>query len=183
MKFPIPTIKIVWLRIIFDKPKGKRKRPLLGIPPKERSVPPKRRLMAEMTEKREEIKRLRVEEKWTLEGIGNKYGLSRERVRQILKSVGVTGLPYAYESTRKCTQCKKEVPIIRRPHNPFSRNFFCSDKCRKDYHTVLLTCDGCGKMFTRSKVLVSRNVGQKKFFCSQQCGGRAVAKIAVAKRK
>jgi hypothetical protein len=42
----------------------------------------------ELKERNEEIRRLRLEEYWMLEDIGDKFGISRERVRQIIGNTG-----------------------------------------------------------------------------------------------
>jgi DNA-directed RNA polymerase sigma subunit (sigma70/sigma32) len=42
----------------------------------------------EAIERIEEMKRLRFEEKWTLQQIADKYGICRERVRQLIGNTG-----------------------------------------------------------------------------------------------
>jgi DNA-binding XRE family transcriptional regulator len=40
-------------------------------------------------ERMEQIKQLRLEERWTLKELGEKFGVSRERIRQIIKSANI----------------------------------------------------------------------------------------------
>ena len=46
---------------------------------------PRYQKIARMLERDAEIKRLRIKEKLTLQEIGNRFGISRERVRQIIE--------------------------------------------------------------------------------------------------
>lgn len=42
----------------------------------------------EREERLKEMKRLRFEERWTLQQIGIKFGITRERVRQLIGNTG-----------------------------------------------------------------------------------------------
>lgn len=74
----------------------------------------------------EEIIKLR-QEKLTLKKIGEKFGISRQRVHRILERNGIKGRFYAERITTPCGICGE--PIIHYLKIPRK---FCSFKCRDD---------------------------------------------------
>ena len=104
---------------------------------------------------------------YTLQQIGNEFGLSRERVRQILNSQGEET-----QSLRRVTpqQCQRCGDII-------AKNRIHCDKCQYELHHVQVICDQCGKLFWRSvsSVLQYSFLSDNKrqhYFCDRKCFGR-----------
>jgi len=100
----------------------------------------------------------------TLEAIGERFNVSRERIRQILKKAG---LPTKAQILRKyCLHCGKKRK------NRY-RNY-CSKACyHYDTHT-LIPCDVCGRLseYHIKRVLWLQARGkQQHFFCSKHCNG------------
>lgn len=88
----------------------------------------------------------------SLQFIGDKYGISRERVRQILKKCGCDFIPVKAKKERVlnlvCVKCGSSFNGSRRVK-------YCSDVCR-DVHSsrnrfIDLVCCGCGCEFKRSQ--------------------------------
>ena len=118
----------------------------------------------------EGMRKLREEGK-TLVEIGNIYGVTRERVRQVCEGIACPDL----RMKRNCAECGKE--FVHCTHTPrhgyrdggqakYSSVKYCSRKCgqtsakRKmqkpdskwsNHGFVELICTGCGKTFTRSR--------------------------------
>lgn len=104
----------------------------------------------------------------TLEQLGAKYDISRERVRQILSRYGEQ--TKHYEQTYDCIQCGK--PFIKKGSR------FCSKECSFNYHHLKLTCSWCGKEFYRRVCeflsYKSRSKGMShgtNYYCSKKCQG------------
>jgi len=94
-------------------------------------------------------------------------GRSRERVRQVLKEMG---LPTSFERrilTRICTQCGCEWVVGNK-----GKTLFCSSKCYSDSRKVLVVCDSCGSYFKRSRALYEWCKDKRKYkhaFCNRKC--------------
>ena len=99
----------------------------------------------------------------TLQSIGDQCHVSRERIRQILKEAK---LPTSHLArSYNCLNCKKEIKE-RRSHS------FCSNKCRYEYHNLLIECDQCHTMFRRRRSEVLRpSMKHNYYFCSKRCQG------------
>ena len=133
----------------------------------------------------------------TLQEIANKYGITRERIRQIILNHG--GKAHSKRvKTSNCTMCEKEMTRIGRLPAKF-----CSPECReankerrnnriaeahrrraekndsKWSRTIekTYTCDGCGCLFKRSNYIKSitesqysqKDLANKKIYCDQAC--------------
>lgn len=114
----------------------------------------------------------------TLDSVGKVYGITRERVRQILKR----NFKIPYRATKallmnagkrkglRCLICGKVMPILRIKKG--SR--YCSNKCRRVFEkydfSEKLICQNCGGKFYsfRSYHLIKRK-GVKRKYCSFQC--------------
>ena len=110
---------------------------------------------------------------YTLQAIGDKVGVSRERVRQILKSAGEH--TKAWRPKRLCANCGKK--LIHRYHPANDRKErFCSKECYSQYHHITLECELCHKFFRRviSEILHYDDASHRynHTFCSRQCFGR-----------
>jgi len=124
---------------------------------------------------REQIAQLRQDNPClTLEQIGYKVGVSRERVRQLLNK---EGLPTKHHiRQRYCVVCGETIPHYNTKGNT------CSMKCFKKLHSVTLICTACGKEFARkvSDILDynarlkhrGTNKSRVGFFCNKKCFGR-----------
>ncbi len=102
----------------------------------------------------------------TLQQIGNKYGISRERVRQVLAKQGAITKHYHEKILYTCLNCGKVTP---------NKSGICSKKCKTDYNQITLICDNCGKLFNRVKndiIRASNNENYKGHqFCNNTCFG------------
>jgi uncharacterized protein YerC len=126
----------------------------------------------------------------TLEQIGNVYGITRERVRQLC--VGIEP-QYVRKSERNVNCCVCGIEYVRVPWRNYSFSKYCSGECRKKGREELmrqknakfsriamieLTCTGCGVKFERTNRLESiaecgrKTKGRKdsgRRFCSRKC--------------
>lgn len=95
----------------------------------------------------------------TLEAIGDKCGVSRQRIHSILKNASETTV--AVKPKCVCPNCDKPIRLNRK---------FCSRKCKYEHNYPLVSCMTCGKLFRRYKrflYLSSHN------YCSNSCKGQA----------
>lgn len=107
----------------------------------------------------------------TLESIANKVGVSRERVRQILRSESLPtkAIKRLWRKKAICPNCG----ILFMHKN--SNNDYCSLSCKKEHHRITLSCDGCRRLFIRpqAEILYRARVSpDKKWFCSRACRSR-----------
>ena len=101
--------------------------------------------------------------------IAEMVGLSRERVRQILKNKGVFAFQLYEVAKSKCRGCGKEFRADK-------NRKYCSLKCRKTHHlkkwTVKEVCKFCKSEFSYYKP--SHLI--KRVYCSKRCQGLWIAK-------
>jgi hypothetical protein len=102
----------------------------------------------------------------TLQEIGNKVGVSRERVRQILSRDSLSTKHYSM--TYHCNMCGEQI----RKDN---KSGYCK-VCKVKAHLVPLICDQCGTLFYRpqSDVITAakRTNGKDSLtFCTKSCQG------------
>ena len=99
----------------------------------------------------------------TLQQIGDKYGITRERVRQILESENLNTTHW--KQKYKCLQCGE---IIERSRS----KSFCSKDCQYNYSYPLIECCICKKLVRRNQGQLYRHDRQNKhYFCSKKCKG------------
>lgn len=104
----------------------------------------------------------------TLQEMGDRFGVSKERVRQVLNEMD---LPTRHFSEKKMVSCLKCGNPIKEGKE------FCDRECQNDYNTILITCSQCGNLMERKacKTLLTENkirLGYKgNFFCSKRCQG------------
>lgn len=104
---------------------------------------------------------------WTLQQIGDVVGVSRERVRQVLKKNSIQTIHYI------------EKPYCKNCGNPAKpRRKFCGPKCRYDYGQVEIVCIVCGVKKQRSTAWYNRMLKDPSYtgngsrvFCSKKCFG------------
>ena len=138
-----------------------------------------------------------VEGGLTLQAIGSKYGISRERVRQVLTEYGARPSSKRTKQTH-CEHCSAEINYVGKFPGKY-----CSDKCQVDGRkaaqdtvirnrkarvlardapwahavTKTYTCDGCGTSFERSNYIHSmtrhtyaqERLSFKRMYCSRAC--------------
>ena len=134
----------------------------------------------------EEIRKLREEGK-TLVTIGDMFGISRERVRQVCEGIPVPDI----RKRCNCHECGKEFVVRGKPGHSSIK--YCSHRCGKISHKrskqkpdtkwsnhgyVELICVGCSKTFTRTNrmyALAEYYREQKGLhpngpkYCTQEC--------------
>jgi len=104
----------------------------------------------------------------TLQEMGDRLGVSRERIRQMLNKLE---LPTRHYSEKKMVGCLECGSLIKEGKE------FCNVKCRKSYNSVLVTCSQCGKLIKRkpSMVLSSKSRIRKgykgNYYCDRKCLG------------
>ena len=106
----------------------------------------------------------------TLKQIGDKYHVSRERVRQILIRAGENTA--GVRSSIPCVYCGKPLPP--------GHIKYCSLECRVKATNITIECPVCGKLFTRTKSSLLYRLNHKQrvngktvqhIFCSEKCRG------------
>ena len=117
----------------------------------------------------------------TLSQIGDKFGVTRERVRQLLARRGYSSktAPERPKKPRKvyelkCCGCEKVFESNRKMK-------YCSDDCRypntisSRHKFQKFTCSGCGCEFERSEYLININKNNKNrsgtnnTYCNREC--------------
>lgn len=104
---------------------------------------------------------------YSLQKIGDEFGITRERTRQILKN---ESRPTASNS-REINAKKKECPRCGKEKKKHS--LYCRE-CFYFMHHVTLTCSWCGILYEdyQSQVMHKINVHkQNNFFCGKKCSG------------
>lgn len=108
--------------------------------------------------------------------LGIEYGYSRERVRQIVKKLGITSVQVAHRRIKiPCVYCGV-------PFHPIKKGqLLCSDACAKNYHFYIYheikICPVCGLGFLayrrgRSNSSISNPIkGKGQKYCSKGCWG------------
>lgn len=106
----------------------------------------------------------------SLKGIGVRYGISRERVRQVLSEAGKQ--TSSYRQTYLCNQCGKDIGT--------QEKLFCNRQCRYDYTHIDIACSYCGKLreYQAKHIIWEIKHGLHSsdiFFCSKNCQGHWAA--------
>jgi hypothetical protein len=106
----------------------------------------------------------------TTTSIGNEVGISRERVRQILKSSGLQTRKYYKRYV--CNNCGEKII----PSAEYNSKLFCSRECHDAFYEFSVECAMCGKLFTITNQYINRRLqpssrynGLDKIFCSKLC--------------
>ncbi len=114
---------------------------------------------------------------WSATHIAGVVGLSRERIRQILRG---NGLPTAAVGYGKKTIVEMECNYCHKKFQGHSYALFCSRECRYDYHRVNLVCEVCGVVFSRRYASIRSRYCEGRdttdhIFCSKRCQGKWLA--------
>jgi len=115
----------------------------------------------------------------TLQAIGDKCGVSKERVRQILQSERMETKHLDTKTKYYCSRCGKRIvdTSTRKDGTKLPRKL-CKN-CYDEWHHVKVTCSVCGKEFEiKTGVLMARlkRSKSKKIICSAGCRGKAISK-------
>ena len=115
----------------------------------------------------------------TLQAIGDKCGVSKERVRQILQSEGMETKHVDTRTKYYCSRCGKRIldPYTRENGNKTPRGLCYA--CSQEWHHVKVKCSVCGKEFEiKTGVLMARlrRSKSKEIICSIACRNKAKCK-------
>ena len=115
----------------------------------------------------------------TLQAIGEKCGVTKERVRQILQSEEMETKHIDTKTKYYCSRCGKRIvdTSTRKDGTKLPRKL-CKN-CYDEWHHVKVTCSVCGKEFEiKTGVLMARlrRSKSKKIICSAVCRGKAISK-------
>ena len=106
----------------------------------------------------------------TLQQIGDKYGITRERVRQILLHDKLPTAAIIEKRIIYCLNCGKETPNAK----------FCNQECRYAYYHIEVLCSQCSKMFSlcqSSLIVRTKRSKTGLLFCSKQCWGKWLGEV------
>lgn len=109
----------------------------------------------------------------TLREIGEKYDISRERVRQIIGNTGE--LPREPIGLRQCEQCGRDIPFPKYP-SAYKKRRFCSHRCHSASITlprVKKRCLQCGKVMVQPvwKSGKKDSLFKDRKYCGTKCYG------------
>lgn len=113
----------------------------------------------------------------TLVEIGEKYGVSRERVRQILASEGKETHHYVKGRTFICNNCGVSYQThTKRGEKGHYSKLYCQGCKGKVTRKIPVSCDVCGTITYRyaAHILNKQTVNGKvreRFFCGSRCKG------------
>jgi DNA-directed RNA polymerase subunit RPC12/RpoP len=115
----------------------------------------------------------------TLQAIGDRCGVSREWVRQILKAEGMETKHFDTRAKYYCSRCGKQIldPYTRN-HGTKTPRMLCVS-CSHEVHHVKVICSICGKEFEiKTSALLARTYRAKGegLYCSVACSGKAKTK-------
>jgi len=95
----------------------------------------------------------------TLQSVGDKFGITREGIRQILKKYNVRTRHFT--PPKVCANCGTHI----------KQGKYCSE-CSHKLHYVTVCCNGCGKMFEKriSDILsYQSSKNYNNYYCSMDC--------------
>lgn len=102
----------------------------------------------------------------TLQGIANEFGITRERVRQILFKAGVPTKrrQFLWKNEYFCPKCGEYKTFYAR---------LCR-KCSYAERRILIPCETCGKLISKVRGDIEQAIKRNpdaRFFCSRECMG------------
>lgn len=108
----------------------------------------------------------------TLQQIGDKYGVTREAIRQRLNKIGI--------ETKAMPIPKPQYECLNCGILTYRRTGFCSKVCRHQYSYIKTECVVCGNIFTQNAryliwAIKHYNAPIRGHFCSKQCFGKWLA--------
>ena len=129
---------------------------------------------------------------WTLEDVGDRFGITRERVRQIGSKAGLPSRTQVWRQEQQRIRNNAPDCLILHCNNPvkivtvhgssrigYSATGRCVDHGRD---VVLITCAFCGKVTERESYVVKqgdrpnkvRRKPQEQWFCNKICQGKYI---------
>ena len=119
----------------------------------------------------------------TLQALGDRFGLTRERIRQILITEGI--ITRRVLKTKDCKYCGQAF-IERDAFKAKQSTTYCSPECRTNAHRVYLICDTCDTLYflkasdyrgrQRYQRFDSDSNGVTSNYCSIKCRGEGAGK-------
>ena len=110
----------------------------------------------------------------TLEEMGQQVGLTRERIRQILKHNNVPTRAMNKSPQRKCTNCQKPLTnnqghkMYVVPHS--NAKSYCNIQCRQAELYDYYPCEFCNKLIWMLKTTyINHKARYTTFHCSHRC--------------
>ena len=114
----------------------------------------------------------------TLQQLGDYFGVSRERIRQLLLKSGLSKPSVFVANRPKCQVCGNDVPVSRKQRHNYIC-FVCQPK--PTARLISCTCGQCGKWFkltvreynARTRIVTSFRVTPRitPLFCNRKCSG------------
>jgi len=101
----------------------------------------------------------------TLQAIGDDFGVTKERIRQLINKLGLQNAPGRQRPKKICPVCERQVESSRKYH----------EECRRDMIWTTKICGICNNSFSvRTKELALRKANRKtpgvvRTFCSREC--------------
>ena len=104
----------------------------------------------------------------TLEEVGQRVGVTRERVRQLLKAQGLPTMSYRPSRLFECLNCGASFPNRQ---GPKYQPKYCSRSCAHEHRVITLACLQCGSLFKRRETYILPRSRYKNpgMFCSTDC--------------
>ena len=105
----------------------------------------------------------------TLQEMGDRLGVSRERIRQMLNRLELPTRHYSEKKMVGCLQCGSPIREGKE---------FCNLKCHTAYNAIFVTCNQCGKLTRKTTArVISTEQRVKKgykgnYYCDRKCFGR-----------
>ena len=112
----------------------------------------------------------------TLKAIANDLGVSKERVRQVLKERALTHIPSRRKPDRRknCAHCNKKVEATRDSKRKGYYRVHCSDSCRYNEGYVFVDdCSWCKEpvILLKTDPRIRRN-SSGHWYCNHHCFGK-----------
>ena len=115
--------------------------------------------------------------------IAQVVGVSRERVRQILKSLGLPPVVKNPEDYNPCKSCGKPMHRISTART----RKYCNRACQLSAHTVTVECVVCGKLFIMATSRWTMHSNRyNSISCSMECRGVSIGRqirVTMAKKR
>ncbi len=114
----------------------------------------------------------------TLKAIANDLGVSKERVRQVLKERALTRIPSRRKPDirKNCAHCSEKIDV--KNYRYTKSRMYCSESCKcNQMYTFVDNCAWCSKPVILSKrsPRIRRNTSGL-WYCNKHCFGKYIGK-------